>query len=231
MANVLDLTIALNLPPVNMPKDTIASIDLRCDSLGLSHTGDLLQNPISPDERADLHWYLETYWQWPYEGFAIRGQAIETALPQIGRRLFESVFGSLPARDLLQAWRLQVAQPGWQGQISILSDLPAALSVPWELLHDQQGFLVLRTRPPVAILRRLRISQLGALLTPFEPPLRILMATARPEDTAFINPRSIAHELLDAVQAHIDVGKVVVEFLRPHVLTNNLTLTKVSPHE
>jgi hypothetical protein len=129
MANVLDLTFALNPPPAYAPKETIAIIDLRCDTLGLSHTGDLLQNPLSRDERADLQWYLETYWQWPYEGFAIRGHAIEASLPQIGRRLFESVFGSFPARDLLQAWRLQVAQPGWQGQISILSDVPAALNL------------------------------------------------------------------------------------------------------
>src|SRR5947209_17492136 len=96
--------------------------------------------------------------------------------------------------------------------------MPGVLSLPWELLHDEQGFLALRTRHPVSIVRRLSQSELPALPTPFEPPLRILMVTARPEGTGFIDPRSTARELLEEVQDHIEAGSIDLEFLRPPTL-------------
>src|SRR5437763_16531251 len=91
------------------------SITLRCDPLGLSHTGDLLTDPLTQPEREELRWYLEEYWKWPFEGFAQRGQQVEALLPVVGKRLYKAVFASPEARDLLQAWRLQ---PGVQRQIS-----------------------------------------------------------------------------------------------------------------
>ena len=82
-------------------------------------------------------------------------------MTQIGKRLYQAVFGSFKANSLLQAWRLHSGQ---ERQISILSELPKALSLPWELLHDEQGFLVLRTRNPVVLLRRLPQGEPGQLL-------------------------------------------------------------------
>src|SRR5207249_3435874 len=58
-----------------------------------------------------------------------------------------------------------------------------------------------------------------AVIAPFEPPLRVLLVTARPEGTGFIDPRSIARELLDEVQGQIDTGAIELEFLRPPTLT------------
>jgi CHAT domain-containing protein len=109
-------------------------------------------------------------------------------------------------------------QPGEQRQISIISDMPVVLSLPWELLHDEQGFLALRTRHPVSIVRRLPQSELAELPIPFEPPLRVLVVTARPDDAGFVDPRSVGRELLDEVQEHIDEGTIAVEFLRPPTL-------------
>src|SRR5262249_11648767 len=43
--------------------------------------------------------------------------------------------------------------------------------------------------------------------------------TARPEGTGFVDPRSIARELLDEVQPSIDAGTIAVEFLRPPTLS------------
>jgi hypothetical protein len=69
--------------------------------------------------------------------------------------MYQALFGSVGAQQVLQAWRLQ---PASQRQISIVSDIPRVLSLPWELLHDEQGFLALRERltdpkrPPVHIL-------------------------------------------------------------------------------
>jgi hypothetical protein len=106
-----------------------------------------------------------------------------------------------------------------------VSALPKVLSLPWELLHDEQGFLVLRTRQPVVLIRRLPQRQLAAFATPFEPPLRVLLVTARPDNAGFVDPRGIARELLDEVQDHVESGTVAIEFLRPptvHALRTRL---------
>jgi tetratricopeptide (TPR) repeat protein len=230
MNEAVDLEITLKPPTPDAPVDAIASIELRCEQLGaaspVSSPVDWLRAPsglaslITPDERSDLQWYLETYWQWPYEGFAIRARQIEQQLPEIGKRLYRAVLTASPdATQVLTQWLLQAAMAGYQGRISIFSDMPAALSLPWELLHDQQGFLALRTHAPISITRRLRLGQVGALLTRFEPPLRILLVTARPERTGFVDPRTIARPLLDAVQPQIERGEIAVEFLRPPTLS------------
>src|SRR6266699_6364924 len=208
---LLDLSITLTPPPAGSPPETMASMQLRCDQLGLSHSDDLLLNPLTPTERAELRWYLEEYWEWPYEQFLEHGRRVEQLLPQLGKRLYRSVFGSLEARDILQAWRSGDAE---QRPISIISGLPPALSLPWELLHDEQGFLTLRARTPVSILRRLPQGEQAARSTPFEPPLRVLLITARPDDAGFVDPRGIARELLDEVQKHVEEGTIAVEFLR-----------------
>jgi len=217
---LLDLSITLTPPPKKRRKaaasaEVIASITVRCDALGLTQTGDLLSDPLTKQDREELRWYLEEYWQWPYEQFLTHGKRVEALLAQLGKRLYESVFKSTRARDILQAWRLH---PDVMRQISIVSDIPGALSLPWELLHDEQGFLVLRTKQPVPLVRRLPQRELAAFATAFEPPLRILLVTARPEGAGFIDPRGIARELLDEVQNHINEGSIAVEFLRPPTL-------------
>lgn len=213
---VLDLSITLTKPPEGSPPEDIASITLNCPGLGLSHTGDLLKDPLSKQERDDLRWYLEEYWKWPYYEFAKHGKQVEALLPKVGRRLYDNVFGaSLKADRILQAWRLKPEAPR---QISIISDIPSVLSLPWELLHDEQGFLALRTRNPISIIRRLEQGELAELTAPFEPPLRILLLTARPEGTGFIDPRGVAHELLDEVEEQVKAGAVALEFLRPSTL-------------
>jgi tetratricopeptide (TPR) repeat protein len=216
----LDLSITLIPPPSGavVPgtgAEAIASIELRCDQQGLQYTGDLLADPLTPRERESLRWYLEEYVEWPYEQFLERARKIESSLPELGKRLYHYVCGSTGAMSVMQNWRLQ---PGIERQVSIVSALPKVLSLPWELLHDEQGFLVLRTRHPVSLIRRLPQRELAAFPTPFTPPLRILLVTARPEGTDFVDPRSIARELLDEVQSQVDAGTIVLEWLRPPTL-------------
>ncbi len=218
MDQPLDLSITLTPPPAGSPPEAIASIQLRCDQLGLMHEGDLLADPLTTKEREQIRWYLAEYWEWPYEQFLERGKKIEALFPELGKRLYHTVFGSVGAVSVLQAWRLQPLQPGVQRQVSIASEMPRALSLPWELLHDEQGFLVLRTRNPVSLIRRLPQRELGGFQTNFTPPLRILMITARPDDAGFIDPRSTARELLDEVQGQVEAGTIALEFLRPPTL-------------
>ncbi len=216
MNQALDLSIMLMQPPSGSPTDVIAGITLRCDALGLSHFGDLLRDPLTSEERDDLRWYLEEYWKWPYEGFALRGKQVEDLLVVVGKRLYEAAFGNSSAKGILHAWQQQL---GGQRQISITSDIPGVLSLPWELLHDTEGFLALRKPDPVSIVRRLAQSGTSAESATFELPLRILLVTARPEDAGFIDPRSIAHGLLDALEEFIAAGAIELEFLRPATMS------------
>ncbi len=215
MSQLLDLAITLT-PPGKGKKQSkaIASIALNCAELGLNHAGDLLHDPLTQQERNDLRWYLEEYWKWPYEGFAQHARGVEELLPKLGKRLYESVFGSRQADRIVQKW----LDNAGDHQISLISDLPHALSLPWELLHSEQGYLVMRTQEPVSILRRLPQSESTTASTSFEPPLRVLLVTARPQGTGFIDPRGIARELLDEVQEQVEMGAIELEFLRPPTL-------------
>ncbi len=218
MNQLLDICLTLTPPPAERCAGTIAHVELRCDELGLSQPVNLqpLNDPFTPQERDELVWYLEHYWQWPYEEFARRGQQVEQLLTDVGKRLYAAVFGAPQAQGIVQPWRLQ---PNARRQLSLIGAVPAALSLPWELLHDEQGFLALRAQQPVSIVRRLPQAELGALLTEFTPPLRVLLVTARPDDAGFVDPRGIARELLDEVQPQIEAGAVALEFLRPPTLT------------
>lgn len=47
----LDLRMTLAAPPQGASSDVIASITLSCETLDLSHTGDLLTDPLTQRER------------------------------------------------------------------------------------------------------------------------------------------------------------------------------------
>lgn len=216
MTSILDLSVTLTPPPAGADPEVLANITINYGASGLSHSGDVLRDPLSEQEREDLRWYLEEYWQWPYEQFLERGKRIERQLSTIGKRLYGAIFGTVEANRVLQAWRLQA---GEARQVSIISAIPAVLSLPWELLHDEQGFLVLRTQQPVSLIRHLPQQELGALAsTAFEPPLRILLVTARPVDAGFIDPRSTARPLFDEMQEPMEKGSIAIEVLRPPTL-------------
>src|SRR5579864_4391868 len=119
MSQVLDLSITFTPPPAGTDLAVLANIALRCDALGLAHAGKSLTNPLSKQEREDLQWYLEEYWQWPYEGFLSRGKQIEALLPQIGQRLYDSLFESREADRIVQKW---LSQPETAGtfQLSLI---------------------------------------------------------------------------------------------------------------
>ena len=70
-------------------------------------------------------------------------------------------------------------------------------------------------RPPIGIRRRLQSRQ-TAPVKPFTLPMRILFVVSRPEGAGFLDPRSSAQALFDAIEPLGD--QVVVEFLYPPTL-------------
>jgi len=124
------------------------------------------------------------------------GKAVEELLSEVGQRLYQGAFGSQGAHAILQAWD---RQRGLSGQICIVSTLPGVLQLPWELVHDGQEFLILRSPSHLSLVRRLPLHEESLTEPPFALPLRVLLVTARPENVPFVDPRSIARELLDEV--------------------------------
>jgi len=96
--------------------------------------------------------------------------------------------------------------------LTIDSNEPRILRLPWELLRDEGGYLF---SEGISVQRRMRKLKKSPL-KPFDLPVRILMVTARPEGAGFIDPRSIATPLLDALDDRPEAFEV--EFLRPPTL-------------
>ena len=220
MSDVLDLTVHLTPPPKGAPPGSLAAVTIRCDVLGAAGSGGILTDPLTAEDREDLLWYLEQYPVWPYDDQLERARAIEGRLAEVGHRLFEAALGPGFAR-IVKPWQLHA---GPRHQLSVIAEVSEVLALPWELLHDGQGFLSLRTRDPVSVVRRLPQSDLAALPVPFEPPfeppLRVLLVTARPEGTDLVDPRGVACELLDELGGPTGGGGVSVELLRPPTLGN-----------
>ena len=211
---MLDLTITLTPPPSDASTGILAFLTLRCDTLGPIQCAGIFPDLLTQKERDLLTWYLEQFWKWPYEVFAERGEVVERLLPEIGRRLYHTLTEIPGSLRILEPWRLH---PDTDRQISIITEIPAALSIPWELLHDEQGFLSLRTRRPVSIIRRLP-TQFATFQTHIDPPLRVLLVTARPNDEGFFDPRLVGRELFDVMSGAVSDGSVSIEFLRPPTL-------------
>ena len=156
------------------------------------------------DVREQLRWYLEDYWRWPYPPYSERGQETENLLIEFGKGLYRTLFGPVP-------------QPRRWDRILISSESPVLQALPWELLHDEQGFLVF-SHPPISIVRTLPRAQDPLWVEPIKPPLRILLVTSRPTGKRLVDPRNIGRELLHALVPVIRSGEVALEFLRPPTL-------------
>lgn len=217
LPEILDLSIVFTPPPPASPSEILAHVAVRCDALGLSHTGEIFADPLTKAERDDLHWYLEEYWQWPYLEFAERGRRVEALLDEAGKRFYHVLFGRHETQNIIQAWQQQAST---QHQISIVSEIASILRLPWELLADPQGFLVLHTEHPISMVRRLPMrGEQTALAAPFQLPLRVLLITARPDGAGFVDPRNISRELVDELQGQTEAGTIELEFLRPPTFT------------
>jgi len=111
--------------------------------------------------------------------------------------MFDAVFGDAPAMRIYQKF---LDQPAHRRRLIIEATSPQVQRLPWELLAESSGPLFAR-RVPISIYRRVLLPNLPDVRT-FELPLRVLMITSRPEGAGFIDPRSIARGVLDALERY-----------------------------
>lgn len=164
---------------------------------------------LTPEQYADLRWYLEEYMDLPIGGSVLRARRLEGALSDWGRGLYRAVFDHGDHRDLMRDF-LRAATPRL---LTIASSQGDVLRLPWELLADERGAL---TRRDVTIRRQLETVR-QPLPYQVHMPLRLLLVVSRPDNAGFIDPRHSSRALLDALTALGD--NVSVEFCRPPTLT------------
>ncbi len=167
--------------------------------------------PLDDRILADIRWYLEMYPQWPSGPDYDRAQRIEANLPRWGEQLFASLFDG-KARDIYRQFerKSDVAHV-----LTFTASEPRVLQLPWEILAEEGGFLFTKS---ISIRRGLPISLDAKESLRFDLPIRVLMVVSRPDDkdVGFLDPRSSARALLDALD---ELGSAVeVEFLRPPTL-------------
>ena len=206
-----ELTVDFGPIAPDAPEDTPIPFTVRNEGTGESWSEGEFRCPLDEKALGDIRWYLEEYGQWPFGPFRDRAHGIEAQLEGYGRALFDALFY---AREPSRIYEHFLNQPADVRTLTIVSDAPRVMRLPWELLAESSGPLFTK-RPPISIRRRVRLEHAPAVRQ-FALPLRVLFVSARPEGAGFVDPRSVARGLLDALERLS--GAVEVDFLRPPTL-------------
>jgi len=184
--------------------------------------------PLGPIEAGELSWYLEHYAIWPSHYFGDRARKVEENLVEWGRLLHDAALPVEHTANVVNAWSTISDHAGRRFSVHVdavmeagTSDDDAAavreaatllLGLPWELLHDGDGYLFqgakpTRVRRRLPNTRTLDVSVVAA-------PIRVLLVTARPEDKScgYLDHRASALPLVEAME---ELGGLV----RLHVLS------------
>jgi tetratricopeptide (TPR) repeat protein len=172
-----------------------------------------IKTPLGAIEAGELKWYLERWPLWPSPHFAPRARAVEEALANWGKLLFATL--DVPvAKEAWEAFRrapmelercislyVEAEPPEGASPEETAAGREAAaawLGLPWELLHDDRGFLADGARE-VRVRRRLPGRQEKAPLVT-SAPIRVLVVSPRPEDetAGFLDHRASAKPLMEA---------------------------------
>ncbi len=182
--------------------------------------------PLGPIEMDDLKWYLEKFFIWPIGLFKTKAEEIERKLPEWGKMLYESALPGEDCSEVLSKWQNVEASSERRFSVFVDDKLPKGakdedqarakeaatllLSLPWELLKDQRGYLFLGAKP-VQVRRRLpnRVS-FDVLVS--EPPVRVLLISPRPEDESagYIDHRSSALPLVQALESLGELTRLTI---------------------
>jgi tetratricopeptide (TPR) repeat protein len=178
--------------------------------------------PLGPIEAEELGWYLERWPVWPNPLVADRAKQVEANLIAWGQALHGAALPPQPTANVLQAWAGVAAGASRRFSISVDDSLllgsseaenatareaaTALLALPWELLHNGDGFLFQGGRPTRV---RRRLPNKRTLAVPVvAPPIRVLLISARPEDDScgYLDHRASALPLVAATE---ELGEVL----------------------
>lgn len=168
------------------------------------------KSPLNQADLKDIQWYLETYAAlYTTEIDDKRAGQIAAQLSQWGIALFNAVFNTAAAQNLFNNFQ-KANQTG--KLLTIVSDHPEILALPWELLHHPKRTYLVHDTPQISVRRTLLKTEGNHIQS--KERLRLLYIISRPTDAGFIDPRADAVPTLEAIEQEA-AGRVEVEFLRP----------------
>lgn len=167
---------------------------------------------LTPEEQAELRWYLEDYLQRADVVEPEVVEQVETLMEAIGIDLYKALLAANPNTQALWfAVREQLADL----RIEITTGIAEAAAIPWELMRDPQSDSALALR--VASFVRVQSNpNIGFVIPP--PPsddgrVRLLYVVCRPGGSGDVGLRAVANRLLQ------DLGPALARFeitaLRP----------------
>ncbi len=220
----MSLTLDIHFPD---PKHSTVSLINENDREETKPSG--FTSPLSDKGQQYLRWYLEQFaTQYSADTDFETAEKIVKQLSVLGKSLFSKVFSKTPARNLFKKFKENQVP---NRLLTITTEHPDILSLPWELLqYSAKGFLVDET-PPISIRRRM----LGAAEKSFtinpKNQLHILFIVSNPDQTDAINPRAEVKAILNGLDKCF-AERVTVEFLRPPTLNNlqNRLENRALPH-
>jgi tetratricopeptide (TPR) repeat protein len=178
--------------------------------------------PLGPIEAEELGWYLERWPVWPNPLVADRAKQVEANLIAWGQALHGAALPLQPTANVLQAWAGVDAGASRRFSVCVDDSLlhgsseaeqnlaqeaaTALLALPWELLHNGDGFLFQGGRP-TRVRRRLPNKRTRPVPV-VAPPIRVLLISSRPEDDAcgYLDHRASALPLVAATE---ELGEVL----------------------
>lgn len=174
------------------------------------------KSPFGPIEFDEITWYLEEFYRWPVGVFKTRAEKTEKKLPDLGKALYESILNHPESHKAVNAWKACAKEYDLRFSVMVDQEPPTGatkkkkgetekaatqlLSIPWELLHDKNAYLVQGAKP-IGIKRRLPNREVMDVAIA-KLPVRILLVSARPEDNCaeYIDHRASAIPLIAAVE-------------------------------
>lgn len=182
---------------INHDADSIRLSWQRGNSMPRSADPVTFEHPFDSKVLADLRWYLEEYLRFPYGLEPENAKKIEQQLQAWGQQLFDLVFrSSEKAREFFQ----EATRAGLDKcEISIVSDNPAVLNLPWELLFtpDYQFLAPLLAGMYRSLSEYAVRADMGEMS---DEQLNILLVIARPYGERDINFQTIARPMLEALK-------------------------------
>lgn len=148
---------------------------------------------LSPQDEADLRWYLEDFLQYPQEPAPMIARRVEGRMAEVGAELFKAVFQA--NEDARRVWsRVEDRLP--ETRIEIISGVTEAATIPWELLREPAADAALALTAHSFVRAQPNTARAPRLPVQGEGKIRILLVICRPRAERDVPFRSVANHLI-----------------------------------
>jgi tetratricopeptide (TPR) repeat protein len=202
----MDEHIIIRIKEAHCKKQTFSLLVTIRDTDGSEEeTNILLKDPYDDTTNDLLEWYFEEYISSPYDD--IRTQAATSTIAEYGKNLFRQIF----TENVLFRYKVALQNQGPEKlTIEIIGDSPEFQRVYWESLQDPGASNPLSAQGVIFIRKNVSVLKVKAMVQA-SPTINLLIVTARPNEEADVNYRTIQRPLIDLIEK-------TETPVRPHIL-------------